>query len=379
MDNPRIRGVEWARLESKRPRPAGANARLGAHGDTFALPLVRLTTEDGASGFGFSGAAETQLAALLGKGLQDLFSPHSGVTEEGRAVECALWDLAGQRLGQPVYRLAANAAGMEPPDVLRVPCYDTSLYFDDLHLTSSDEAAELMAAEIREGYARGHRAFKLKVGRGARHLPVAEGTSRDIAVIRAAREAMGQMSTLLLDANNGYTLNLAKRVLEETADCGIYWLEEAFQEDAVLYRDLKEWLARHGLMTRIADGEGDASPHLLTWAREGWVDVVQYDFFGYGLSRWLRLGAQLDTWGVRSAPHHYGTQFGNYAAGHLAAGVRNFAFVEWDEAATPALDTAAYILKEGFVTLPTASGFGLSLDEAAFRRSVKATGGCLRL
>ena len=28
----------------------------------------------------------------------------------------------------------------------------------------------------------------------------------------------------MLDANNGYNLNLAKRVLEETADCAIFWM-----------------------------------------------------------------------------------------------------------------------------------------------------------
>ena len=76
------------------------------------------------------------------------------------------------------------------PATLRVPCYDTSLYFDDLHLADEAEAAALIAAEAREGYERGHRAFKIKVGRGARHLPLEEGTRRDIAVIRAVREAL---------------------------------------------------------------------------------------------------------------------------------------------------------------------------------------------
>jgi L-rhamnonate dehydratase len=36
-----------------------------------------------------------------------------------------------------------------------------SLYFDDLHLASDEEAAALLAAEAREGYGRGHRAFKM--------------------------------------------------------------------------------------------------------------------------------------------------------------------------------------------------------------------------
>ena len=37
-------------------------------------------------------------------------------------------------------------------------------------------------------------------------------------------------------------------------------MEEPFHEDAVLYRDLKDWLRAEGLTTLIADGEGEASP-----------------------------------------------------------------------------------------------------------------------
>src|SRR5690606_27126336 len=135
-----------------------------------------------------------------------------------------------------------------------------------------------------------------------------------ILIIRAVREAVGPDARLMLDANNGYNLNLARHVLSETADCNIYWLEEAFHEDAVLYHDLKEWLERQGLHVLIADGEGDASPRLLDWARDGLIDVVQYDIISHGISRWLETGRQLDGWGVASAPHHYGTIYGNYVA-----------------------------------------------------------------
>lgn len=379
MNNPRIVGIEWGRLEGKRPRIAGANARLGVHGDTIHLPIVRLTTEDGVRGFGACHAGPDRLAALLGESLEALFSPTEGVTEAGRVCEYPLWDLVGQRTGQPVYQLAAAVTGLPAPEALRAPCYDTSLYFDDLHLPSTEDAAALIAQEARDGYALGHRAFKLKVGRGARHLPWGEGTARDIAIIRAVHAAVGPDCPLLLDANNGYTLNLAKDVLHETADCGIYWLEEAFHEDPVLYRDLKEWLTAQGLPTLIADGEGDASPHLLNWAREGLVDVVQYDIFGHGFTRWLHLGKQLDEWDVRSAPHHYGGHFGNYAACHLAAAIHGFTYVEWDEASTPGLDASGYRIEGGFVHVPNAPGFGLSLEEEVFRRAVETNGGTVRL
>lgn len=281
MENPRIVRLEWARLEGQRPRMAGCNSRIGVHGLTVRPPVLRVTTEDGASGFGPCRASREQVEGILGTRVDDLWSD-IGARPEGQPFDYPLWDLQARRTGQPVYALAARATGRpvpeEPP---RIRCYDTSLYIDDLHLTSPEAAAALIAAEAREGYARGHRNAKIKVGRGARFLPLEEGTRRDIAVIRAVREAMGADGAILIDANNGYNLNLAKRVLAETADCRVFWLEEPFHEDGELYRDLKGWLADQGLQTLIADGEGDASPRLLDWAREGLVDVVQYDYLSY--------------------------------------------------------------------------------------------------
>ena len=172
----------------------------------------------------------------------------------------------------------------------------------------------------------------------------------------------------MIDANNGYNLNLTKRVLAETADCRLHWIEEPFHEDSVLYRDLKEWMAREGLGVLVADGEGEASPSLLDWARDGLIDVVQYDVFHSGFTRWIDVGRRLDEWGRASAPHNYGGFFGNFTSGHLAGAIRGFAAVEWDEATIPAVDTSRYAVCEGWIELPDAPGFGLQLDDTAFTR-----------
>lgn len=374
MQSPRIVCVEWGCLTGERPRPAGSNARLGPHGSEVRVPLARIHTADGIAGFGVGRPDPDLAAALLGRRLDEVFAPDRGVRAPWLPLDFALWDLAARQAGVPVYALAAAMAGAQPATPYRVPCYDTSLYFDDLHLASDQEAAEVIAAEAREGHARGHRAFKIKVGRGARHLPVDAGMRRDVAVVHAVRHAVGPDCAIMLDANNGYTLNLAKHVLAATADCRVFWLEEAFHEDAVLYEDLRAWLARHDLPVLIADGEGDASPHLLRWAEQRLIDVVQYDIVDHGFTRWLETGRQLDAWGTRSAPHHYGRYAGNYAACHLAGAIRGFAYSEWDEARVSGLDAPGYSLRDGLVTVPETPGFGLSLDEAAFRRAVDAGG-----
>lgn len=378
IDSDRIVSIEWACLTGERPRHAGANARLGPHGKTVRVPLARLTAESGAIGFGWSRADRETGEALLGRTLGEVFNAETGVPDRWRAFDIPLWDLAAKAANKPVYSLAAAVAGKPVPDANRTPAYDTSLYFDDLHLTNDQDAADFMASEARDGYAAGHRAFKIKVGRGGLHMDVDAGMRRDIAVVETIRLAVGRDAPLLVDANNGWNLNLTRQFLKATVHTGIYWVEEPFHEDAELYHHLKEWMKSEGLMTLVSDGEGDASPQLLRWAREGLIDVVQYDIFGYGFSRWLALGRELDEWGVRSAPHHYGAHLGNYITCHLAPAIERFTFVEWDEVITPGIDGTQYKIDNGFVIAPNAPGFGLLLDDDRFRDAVSNGGWALQ-
>ncbi len=378
MENATIDRIEFATLIGRRPRLAGHNSRIPVHGLEVELPLVRLTTADGASGFGAGRVNAETAKAFLGLPLADLLSPAGHVKAEAGALEFPLWDLLGNLREAPVYALAAPADA-EPKEPLRVPCYDTTLLIDDLHLDANEAAAALIADEARFGYENSHRNFKIKVGRGARWMPLEKGTQRDILVVKAVREAVGPAARIMIDANNGYNLNIAKRVLADTADCDVFWLEEAFQEDAALYEDLQGWLEREGLSVLIADGEGGAPPALMDWARDGLVDVIQYDIFSHGFSNWLGTGAQLDEWGVRTAPHHYGRHVGNHVAGHLATAIAGFTFVEWDEVTTPGLDASAYRIEEGQVVIPEAPGFGLALEEDVFRKAVAEGGFELRM
>ena len=376
MNNSKIDRIECVPLIGTRPRQAGCNSRLQVHGLHVRPPIARITTDDGATGFGLSRLSEEDTAELVGAPLSEAFDPENGVSERFRGLEYPLWDLAGKLAGKPVYEML----GGEPDEdgVFRARCYDTSLYIDDLHLADDNEAAALIASEALEGKARGHTAYKIKVGRGAMHMPLQQGTHRDILVIRAVRDAVGPDATILIDANNGYNLNLTKQVLSETADAKVYWMEEAFHEDASFYANLREWLNSEGLETKIADGEGGASLNLLQWAEEGLVDIIQYDIFHPGFTRWLELGPQLDEWNVGSAPHHYGGHYGNYVSCHLSAAIQGFEFTEWDEADTPGLDDSGYSISDGLVSVPNSPGFGLNLDEEIYTRAVQENGFVVR-
>ncbi len=369
MENVRIERIEWARLTGERPRKAGCNSRLGEHGLYVRPSIARITTADGISGFGFSPISQEKADAIVGFQLNEAFDTENGVAEEFRVLEYPIWDLVGKLAQKPVYAMLSGQNGE-----FQAPCYDTSLYIDDLHLEDNAEAAALIASEALEGKARGHNAYKIKVGRGAMHMPLDKGTQRDIDVIRAVREAVGADATILIDANNGYNLNLTKQVLGGAADARVYWMEEAFHEDARVYSLLKEWLNAEGLETRIADGEGSASPNLVDWAKEGLIDIVQYDIFYPGFSRWLELGPELDVSDVGTAPHHYGGHYGNYVSCHLAAKVERFEFVEWDHATTPGLDDSGYSISNGYVNVPQSPGFGLNLEEAPYQKAREENG-----
>ena len=137
METARIDRIEAATLIGQRPRAAGNNARMGSHGIEVRLPLVRLTSSDGASGFGFSQASREDAHALLGADLSELLTAEDRVAEKARAFDFPLWDLLGKLSGKPVYALvAADSSGFSNP--LRVPCYDTALYMNDLHLGSDE-------------------------------------------------------------------------------------------------------------------------------------------------------------------------------------------------------------------------------------------------
>lgn len=374
---PRIARIEWGTLTGTRPHPLGKNARLPEHGAAVRVPLCRITTTDGAQGIGPARRRADLARGAVGLPVEVLFTPEAGTRETWLEFDYPLWDLAGRQAGLPVYRLAGDGAaiGPEPPSVA---CYDTSLYFDELlpEAGSPDDAqaAEVVAVEAAIGYGAGHRAFKVKVGRGARWMSPAAGLDRDVAVMVAVRAAIGPDCALLADANNGFTLNGAQEFIERTAGLGLGWLEEPFHEDEVLLEALRSWIDRAGLRVELADGETAPLDEGLHLAERDLIDVVQADILAASFSRWRRAGASLDAMGKGSAPHHFELYLGNYVSGHLAGAVSGLRYVEWDEARVDGLAAPSYRFAAGRLTLADRPGFGIELDEATYRGAVTAGG-----
>lgn len=369
--NAKIERIEWTRLPGRRPRIAGRNARLpDVHGIEIHVVMARVTIA-GVRGIGWSVVSKENAQKLIGKTIGEMLDAKNRIKPEFRSIEIPLLDWLGQVPGHPVYGLVDPKRLDGKP--FRAACYDTSLYMDDLELDDVD-ALKLIQGNAQYGLDHGHRNFKMKIGRGARHMPTDKGLARDIAVVNAVRETIGPDGMLLVDVNNGYTLNLAKTFLTETKASKLFFIEEPFHEDPPISRALKDWMSEQGMATLLADGEGNAAPQLVQWAIDGVIDVLQYDIFMPGFTRWLEMADEIRAARVKIAPHHYGAILGNYVTPHLAPASEDFLFAEWDEATIDGLDASGYRVRDGFAEVPNQPGFGLTLDEAFYEKRLKEVG-----
>lgn len=365
----RITRIEKVGVDSPRPRDVGCNARCGAHGAVVHDPVVRVHVAGGAVGVGWSKLPRAQAESLLGRRLGELFRLPEGSLPAGAALDLPLWDLAARLQGVPLYRLL-GARGSRA-----VELYDGSIYIDDLN--AGDAAAqEIFREEVRTGQRYGYRNFKIKIGRGARWMPTAAGLERDVLVIHTVREAAGPDAKIMVDANNGGTVNSTKDTLTACAGANLYWFEEPFAEDPELNADLRAFIRERGYATLVADGEsGPPPPTFFAMVEAGDIDVVQHDFRALGLSWWKATAARIEPWGARCAPHCWGSIVERYAHAHFAASVPNFALQEAAPADTSGVVLDGWELRDGKLLVPDTPGAGFDLEPESIERGVRAAGG----
>lgn len=89
----KIASINAATLTGTRPREAGWNARLSAHGRSVRVPTVRVVTDEGVAGFGFSKADIDDLAPLLGRDPEALIGSDGPGAPEARGAELPLLEL----------------------------------------------------------------------------------------------------------------------------------------------------------------------------------------------------------------------------------------------------------------------------------------------
>ena len=364
----RIFRIEKIILRGTRPRNIGHNARIGNHGSDVADSVVRIHTDRGAVGVGWSGISREGAEGLLGKAVGEVFRLPEGSLEEGRTIDLPLWDLAAKLAGLPLYRFLGGRGSRE------VELYDGSIYIDDLQ-ASDEEAVRIFHEEVRTGQEYGYRNFKIKIGRGARWMPPEQGLDRDVLVIHAVREAAGADAKILIDANMGNTLNTAQQILARCADVGITWFEEPFAEDPALNEALKAFIEAQGLGVLVADGEFAPPPYYFDLVRKGFVDVVQHDFRAMGLTWWKATADRIEPWGARCGPHCWGSIIERYAHAHFAASIPHYALLEAAPADMPGIVLDGWQVCEGKLIVPDTPGTGFDLEPDAIEKGVNEAGG----
>ena len=146
----RIVRVEKVVLRGKRPRNIGHNARLPAHGPDLSDPVVRIHTDEGVIGVGWSRVDRAGAEQIIGRRIEELFRLPGGSTDVGRDVDLVLWDLVARTMGKPLYQLLGARGSRE------VEMYDGSIYIDDLG-ASDEEAVEIFRQEVETGQEHGYR------------------------------------------------------------------------------------------------------------------------------------------------------------------------------------------------------------------------------
>jgi L-alanine-DL-glutamate epimerase-like enolase superfamily enzyme len=200
------------------------------------------------------------------------------------AIDMALWDIAGKVAGRPV----ADLLGGRRAD--RVPVYASEVMPE-----TPDEVRRIAERVGGAGYT------ALKLGWG----PLGGDVRRDVALIAAAREALGPERALMIDGGRAYTVKSAVELLRRVEELDLYWFEEALQPD-----DLHGYRRLTGAASvRIAAGEADAGvAPFRALVEQAHLDVLQPDMARCGGFTVARQIADLAReFSVELVPHCFST------------------------------------------------------------------------
>jgi mandelate racemase len=354
-----IRGVEVRPVLLPLRRPVVS--RVGGF-ERWPLILVDLQTEEGVVGRSYLEPYLERAVRYVGPAILDLVERFRGsplgpldffdraraslslVGLEGMslaavsAVDMALWDALARAHGLPLAVLLGGTVGS-------VPAYNSNGLWLTAPASLGDEAAELVAEGGFEG-------LKLRLGR--------DRLADDREAVGQVRRAAGDDALLMVDFNQGLSLDRALRRLQELDGDGLYWFEEPVAYDNLAgHAEL-----RRRLRTPIQIGEnfwGPRDAHKALAA--GAADYVMPDLMRIGgVTGWLRTAALAGAAGVPVSSHLY-PEF----SAHLLRVTETAHWLEWQDWADPVL-AEPFPLRDGRLTVPDRPGAGLEWNEDAVAR-----------
>ena len=375
----RITNIEGFNLSSPLERPFGwSNGWISAR----VVGLLKIETDEGITGWGegYVGARGDFVKQLFGDLLigadplnrnalwQGMFDRvYNGNNAGGfggsaiSAVDIALWDIAGKAAGQSV----SDLLGGRIRD--KVAVYATGLYYTEGEFPTRllDEAT--MYVEL------GFKGMKTKIG----GLPIAE----DVRRVAAIRGAIGDDIRLMVDANQAYPASTAIRIGNQLAAYDITWFEEP-----VNAKDVDAYLqVQAAVPMPVAGGENLRTRYEFKdfFARRAY-DIAQPDVVNAGgITEMRNIAMTANSYGILVNPHVWGSPVMIAASLHLASTIppcppayeprpyEQEPVMEFDR--TPSgiregITAEPFDQQDGFITVPTAPGLGVEIDEDAVRR-----------
>ncbi|MFZ1908045.1 MAG: mandelate racemase/muconate lactonizing enzyme family protein [Burkholderiales bacterium] len=330
--------------------------------------VVKVTTRGGLIGWGEAhhGRAHTAVAKLIDTTLKQLalgcdahdvvgvwqrmyrfqLASHgmgAGACLAISGIDMALWDIRAKAAGVPLYRLLGGARK-------GVPAYAGGV-------SLGYQPSEALIEEARSSVAGGYKALKLRVG---------DSPARDIERMRAIRTAFGPQIDILTDANIGYSVEDARRVMPAMDELGIGWLEEPFPaHDHRSYRE-----ARTFGRTPLAAGENHYTRFEFNRVIEdGAITILQPDLSKCGgITEALRIAAMASAYKLPIHPHSSMTGLNHAATIHFLAAIDNGGYFEGDVSRAnkfrdELVANPGQIDKEGRVWPLEAPGLGLEVNE----------------
>ncbi len=381
---PRIRAVTLTPIQGRFHKFVAMNSHGQPNGHTYTNTLVRIETNQGVVGIGVMAyrrpdeAFQQAARGLIGLDPFSLYemkdarivgraTAHAALLESYKHLDGPLFDLIGKIQGVPCWRLIGESVRE------KVEAYDGTIYFSDVWF--SDRGLQAVAEEAEEAAKKGYRGIKMKVGRGWKWMPRQDGLTRDIEAVKAVRDAVGKATTLRADANNGFKADFedAWRLLEETREADLYWMEEIFPEEPAKYARLRQRLKKAGMTTLIADGESVRDPAAFEpyLQPERVMDRLQMDIRVGGFVSGMEVAALAEGAGAKSVPHNWGSQVGLFMSLHLAKATRSVEGVEDDRSTCDAIVAEGYRFEKGFYTVSDEPGLGIHLNERVYEQKYK--------
>jgi len=274
-------------------------------------------------------------------------------------VDNALWSIAGQALGQPLWALLGARYRR------RVKAYSSTLF-----RPTPDDMKVAVDGYLETGF----QAIKFGWGVFGRALDL------DISLVRAAREAAGPGVDLMVDGgwygthrDDPYrprSLRQWIHLVQALEELGVVWLEDFLAPDNV---EGYARVAEHTTTLRLAAGEQqEGLPEFERLADVGRVDVLQPDLSRCG---GLTVGRQIaDLAGRRQidcVPHAWLTDLLKAASLHLNAYLADSMYLEYNTSSASLLNQLCrepIEMVDGHLDVPDGAGLGVEVDEAVVTR-----------